>query len=115
MDMPVKTGASFTLASDVGLDEERSRLAAHGCEVVEADRSIGTTDGSRCFVQGSRGEFSPARRSYVENRMGWISDRTICYLASGKPCVVEDTGPVGYLPAGRGGLHRFKGPEDAAR
>ena len=43
----------------------------------------------------------------------WISDRTLCYLASGKPAVVEDTGPSSYVPDGEG-LHRFSTPAEAA-
>jgi len=42
-----------------------------------------------------------------------MSDRTICYLASGKPCVIEDTGPSDVLPTGKG-LHRVRDVEAAA-
>ena len=42
-----------------------------------------------------------------------MSDRTVCYLASGKPAVVQDTGPSSYVPNGEG-LHRFSTPEEAA-
>ena len=43
----------------------------------------------------------------------WISDRTLCYLASGKPAVVQDTGPSSFLPNGEG-LFRFSTVEEAA-
>jgi hypothetical protein len=43
----------------------------------------------------------------------WVSDRTVCYLASGKPAVVQDTGPSSYLPNGEG-LFRFTTPQHAA-
>ena len=43
----------------------------------------------------------------------WISDRTICYLASGKPAVVQHTGPSSFLPDGKG-LFRFSTIEGAA-
>jgi glycosyltransferase involved in cell wall biosynthesis len=43
---------------------------------------------------------------------GWISDRTVCYLASGRPCVVQDTGPID-VPAGEGFL-RFRTADEAA-
>jgi hypothetical protein len=29
---------------------------------------------------------------YVQARSGWFSDRSICYLASGKPVIAQDTG-----------------------
>jgi glycosyltransferase involved in cell wall biosynthesis len=37
---------------------------------------------------------------------GWVSDRTLCYLASGKPAVVQNTGPSSVLPNGEG-VFRF--------
>jgi glycosyltransferase involved in cell wall biosynthesis len=43
----------------------------------------------------------------------WISDRTVCYLASGKPAVVQDTGPSSWAPDGIG-VHRFSTIEEAA-
>ena len=48
---------------------------------------------------------------YFQN--AWVSDRTICYLASGKPAVVQDTGPSSYLPSGRG-MFRVGTTEEAA-
>ena len=42
-----------------------------------------------------------------------MSDRTLCYLASGKPVVVQDTGPSAYLPNGEG-MFRFSTLETAA-
>jgi len=43
-----------------------------------------------------------------------VSDRAACYLASGKPVVVQDTGPSEFLPNGEG-MFRFTTPEEAAR
>ena len=42
----------------------------------------------------------------------WISDRTLCYLASGKPVVVQNTGPSSFLPNGEG-MFRFATMEEA--
>jgi glycosyltransferase involved in cell wall biosynthesis len=39
---------------------------------------------------------------YVETNSGWFSDRTVRYLASGKPVVVQDTGFSRNLPTGQG-------------
>jgi hypothetical protein len=44
----------------------------------------------------------------------WISDRTLCYLASGKPAVVQHTGASRFLPDAEG-LFRFRSLEEAAR
>ena len=57
--------------------------------------------------------FSCAKRSYVRFQDAWISDRTLCYLASGKPAVVQNTGPSSFLPNGEG-LFRFSSLREAA-
>jgi hypothetical protein len=64
------------------------------------------------YIQRSRGEFSCAKPSYVRQQTSWISDRTLCYLASGKPVVVQNTGPTSFLPNGEG-MFRFSTLEEA--
>lgn len=66
----------------------------------------------REFIQYSRGEFSVAKGGYVLSRSGWISDRTACYLASGKPALVQSTGIEDSLPTGKG-LLTFSTVEEA--
>ena len=73
----------------------------------------GTPEAFRAYVQQSRGELSCAKPSYVRTRPGWVSDRTICYLASGRPCVVEDTGAESHLPPSAG-LRFFRTVGEAA-
>src|SRR4051794_32011112 len=58
----------------------------------------------REFVQASRAEFGVAKHTYVATRSGWFSDRTECYLASGRPALVQDTGWTAHLPSGEGVL-----------
>jgi hypothetical protein len=43
----------------------------------------------------------------------WISDRTLCYLATGRPAVVQDTGPSTIF-SGERGLLRFSTLSEAA-
>jgi hypothetical protein len=62
----------------------------------------GTTESYREFIQYSRAEFSVAKHGYVKSRSGWFSDRTACYLASGKPAVVQSTALEWCLPTGVG-------------
>jgi hypothetical protein len=76
---------------------------------MEVSRSL---DDYRAFVQHSKAEFGVAKHTYVQTRSGWFSDRTECYLASGRPAVVQDTGWSAHLPAGEG-LLAFSTPEDA--
>jgi hypothetical protein len=65
------------------------------------------------YIAQSRGEFSCAKPSYRLFQNAWVSDRTACYLASGKPVVVQDTGQSELLPDGEG-MFRFSTPEQAA-
>jgi hypothetical protein len=56
----------------------------------------------RDYIASSLGEFSVAKQTYVATNSGWFSDRTECYLASGRPAVVQDTGFSAHLPVGEG-------------
>jgi hypothetical protein len=48
----------------------------------------------------------------VETGSGWFSDRTVRYLASGKPALVQDTGFGPNYPVGEG-LVAFRTPGEA--
>lgn len=64
------------------------------------------------FIRYSRAEFSVAKGGYVRSNSGWVSDRSVCYLASGKPVLVQSTGIEPYLPTGTG-LLTFHTPAEA--
>ena len=66
----------------------------------------------RAFIQSSKAEFGVAKHTYVATRSGWFSDRTECYLASGRPALVQDTGWTAHLPHGEG-LLAFSNPDEA--
>ena len=89
-------------------------LVAHaGWRVVDAQRACGDLDRYREYIQSSRGEWSVAKHAYVQGQPGWFSERSACYLASGRPVVVQDTGLAGVLPLGEG-LLAFRTLEEAA-
>ena len=92
---------------------ERARLERHGWRVRHSREVAGSPEAYRAYIQQSRGEFSCAKPSCMDFQNAWISDRTLCYLASGKPAVVQHTGPSAYLPNGEG-LFRFTTLEEAA-
>jgi hypothetical protein len=89
-----------------GDGDERAMLERAGWHVVPSVQVAGDPEQYRSYVQRSRGEFSCAKPSCMRFANAWISDRTLCYLASGKPAVVQDTGPSRFLPSGEG-LFRF--------
>ena len=94
-------------------DRERPELVRRGWSVkTPGDVASSATEYQR-YIQRSRGEFSCAKPSCVRMQSAWISDRTVCYLASGKPAIVQHTGPSRYLPEADG-LFRFRTPHEAA-
>lgn len=94
--------------------EERNMLVNLGWRVSESNIVTSTAAKYQNYIQKSSGEFSCAKPAYVRMQNAWISDRTICYLASGKPVVLEDTGPSSFLPHDEGYL-RFKDLDGAIK
>jgi hypothetical protein len=113
--LPRMSDERFVLALAIHPDEQKdlAALAENGWELVEPADVAGTPDEYRRFVQGSKGEFGLAKSGYVVARSGWFSDRSACYLASGRPVVAQDTGFSRFLPTGEG-LVAFAGVEEAA-
>jgi hypothetical protein len=113
-DLPRRTGQRLELATLFGDNEtaHRRTMENHGWSIRDPREVAGNPETYQAYIHGSRGEFSCAKPAYVLLRNAWLSDRTACYLASGKPAVVQDTGPSSYLPDGRG-LLRFASPEEA--
>ena len=71
-------------------------------DIVDPHAVAGTPQAYGAFVRGSKAEFGIAKSGYVLSRCGWFSDRSVCYLASGRPVVAQDTGFSGRLPTGDG-------------
>jgi glycosyltransferase involved in cell wall biosynthesis len=102
---------ALLLANDDG--DERRLLENHGWRVRQTQDVAGTPEMYQAYIQRSRGEFSCAKPSCMKLQNGWVSDRTLCYMASGKPVVVQNTGPSAILPNGLG-MFRFSTMEEAA-
>ena len=66
----------------------------------------------RTYIRSSRGELSVAKSGYVVGRSGWFSCRSACYLACGRPVIVQDTGFSPSPPMGLGVLG-FDSPDGA--
>src|SRR5947209_11664801 len=113
--LPRLTGQTLELVVGLGDDEdERLMLRKNGWHLREPQEVAGTPWDYQRYIQDSLGEFSCVRPSCVRLQNAWISDRTLCYLASGKPAVVQHTGPSRFLPDAEG-LLRFRDLEEAAR
>ncbi|HEY6170278.1 MAG TPA: glycosyltransferase family 1 protein [Verrucomicrobiae bacterium] len=99
LELPRRTPQKFRIAQ-MGLKPEV--LQSHGWEVEPGEIISRTPESYRQFIQQSRAEFSVPKDGYVAMRSGWFSDRSVCYLASGRPVLIEDTGLNDRLPAGEG-------------
>jgi hypothetical protein len=115
LELPARTGANFELALDIDQREESDLdlLAKHGWRLVDPASVAGDPFAFRSYVQGSAAEFSAAQGIYVETKCGWFSDRTVRYLASGKPALVQETGFSNNFPTGEG-LIAFRNIDEAA-
>lgn len=78
------------------------RLIEHGWRLTDPGVHAATPDSYRDYIRGSRGELSVAKHGYVVGKTGWVSDRTVCYLAAGRPAIVQNTGLDRHLPVGEG-------------
>jgi hypothetical protein len=92
---------------------DRQFMERQGWRIRYATEVARTPELYQAYVQGSRGEFGCAKPAYGKFQTAWVSDRTLCYLASGRPAVVQNTGPSSFLPNGEG-LFRFATLEEAA-
>ena len=103
-DLPTKAPGSFELALSIHPGDEADRQQLEDREWVLADPVAASAGAERfrTYVQRSSAEFSVAQGVYVGTRCGWFSDRTVRYLAAGRPALVQDTGFSEILPTGIG-------------
>src|SRR5262249_37326087 len=93
ISLPGRVTIPLELCLAIHPDEpDRSALIANGWRLSDPHEHAADPDVYRRFVFRSRGEFSVAKHGYVHGRSGWLSDRTVCYLAAGRPAIVQDTG-----------------------
>jgi hypothetical protein len=104
VDLPQHCSGSFEIALDIHPSEVNDLALLHrnGWRLVDPRRVLPGPADFRNYVQASGAEFSVAQGIYVDTRCGWVSDRTVRYLASGKPVLVQDTGFSDRYPVGEG-------------
>jgi hypothetical protein len=124
LELPSRVSAPLELALNLAQphepgapgadDAERELLLAHGWRVRHSYDVAGDPMAYATYIRSSAGEFSAVKPSCRHLDNAWISDRTICYLASGRPAIVEHTGASEFLPDDDG-LLRFRDPDEAVR
>ena len=104
---------------DNGRTEAHGQLSAadllrqFGWSVVDPLQCCSNLDTYRAYIESSKGELAVAKNGYVVGQPGWFSCRSACYLAAGRPAIVQDTGFSSVVPAGEG-VVLFSSPEEAA-
>jgi hypothetical protein len=112
LPLQVKQRIEIALCIHPSEHEDLRALVEHRWQLCDPCLWAGDPFSYREFIRYSRAEFSVAKSGYVKSNSGWVSDRTACYLASGKPALVQSTGFEGRLPTGKG-LLTFRTPEEA--
>jgi hypothetical protein len=114
--LPRRARRPFELAANMHPDDpsgDRERLTEHGWRLVHPYDVVASPDAYRAYIAASRAEICCPKPIFTALRTGWVSDRSVCYLASGRPVVAEDTGFSDFLPTGAG-LVAFTTPDEAA-
>jgi hypothetical protein len=104
IDLPERTPLPVEVAYAIHQREtaDLAALTDHGWTLLDPDELAGDPDRYRRFVQGSFAELAIAKSGYVVSDSGWFSDRSACYLASGRPVIAQSTGFERRIPTGAG-------------
>ena len=102
--LPRATGAPFELALDIDPAEtsDLALLREEGWQLADPAHIARTPAAYRAYIEGSAAELMVAKGMYVQSRSGWFSERSICYLATGRPVLAQDTGLAELYPVGEG-------------
>ena len=116
IELPTRTNTPFMPALSIHRDEKNdvAALSANAWQCLDPAVVAQTPQHYQKFIQGSWAEFGIAKSGYVESRCGWFSDRSVCYLASGRPVIAQETGFSKFLPCGIGLLSFGSGEEALA-
>jgi hypothetical protein len=110
-NLPSQARRPMELVADLPSEDE-TLLRANGWDIVSPDLVAGSPEHSRAYIARSRAEFICPKPIHRDLKTGWFSDRSVAYLASGRPVLAEDTGFSEKLPTGLG-LVPFRDREEA--
>jgi hypothetical protein len=111
-DLPIRASQPLELATDLEEGEERTSLIRHGWFLRDVTTVSHDSEVYRDYICSSRGEFTVSKEVVARTKSGWFSDRSVCYLAAGRPVVTQETGFSKFVPTGRG-LFAFSTKDEA--
>lgn len=90
-----------------------ARLNGYGWNVIDPLQPTKTPWTYQGFIGSSKGEWSVAKHGFVYSKCGYLSERSLNYMASGRPVVIQDTGFSKFFPTGDG-LLAFSNLDEAS-
>ena len=104
---PKQAGETFELATNIEHAATRARFERNDWRLTSPLQMSVDYWLYRDYVQRSKGEFTVAKDQYVRLNSGWFSDRSVCYLAAGRPVITQETGFTKFY-GGEAGLLSFR-------
>ena len=89
---PRRSGETFELATNIQDRKTREKFESNGWRFTSPLQMSVDYWLYRDYIQQSKGEFTVAKDQYVQLNTGWFSDRSACYLAAGRPVIMQETG-----------------------
>jgi hypothetical protein len=112
LEVAARADQPIEIATNLSSGADYERAIGGGFTIAPVVPMSLDIDAYREYISRSRGEFTVAKDIYVRPRTGWFSDRTVCYLAAGRPVVTQRTGFEKFIPTGAG-LMGFDTPDEA--
>jgi len=103
--LPTVARRPFELAANIGFKDpagDHALLRRNGWRVVDPNEVASSPQRYQQYIRASRAEFMCPKPLHVELKTGWFSDRSVAYLASGRPVLAEDTGFGQSVPSDAG-------------
>lgn len=107
VDAPRCSGENFEIATDIKDKPTYQLFERNGWKQILPHELSADYESYRHYIRDSKGEFTVAKDQYVRLNTGWFSDRSACYLASGRPVITQETGFTSHY-GGKGGLFSFQ-------
>lgn len=113
VEAPALSGETFELATTIKDQETLDLFHRNQWRLTSPVEMSRDHDRYRQYIQDSKGEFTAAKDVYVRLNTGWFSDRSVCYLAAGRPVITQETGFSEFY-GGNKGLFAFRSADEIA-
>jgi hypothetical protein len=110
LNLPLMTDAKLEIAVS-GKNVPYDDLVTAGWKVRDGQSVTMSLSSYYSYLKGSAGELSVCKNGFVDLHTGWFGDRSSCYLAIGRPVILQETGFSKHLPTGKG-LFSFRSTEE---